>query len=57
MVHGNSPEDVSKDLEGLQSMRNAAKNMVWLLKCINAGKEAGVTLPETSKEHRTSFIR
>lgn len=57
MVHGNTPEEVVKDLEGMQSMRNAAKNMVWLLRCLKAGKEAGITLPQTSKEHRTNFIR
>ena len=57
MVHGNTPDEVKQDLEGLQSMRNAAKNMVWMLRCIEAGKAAGIALPDTTKEHRTSFIR
>ena len=30
------------DLEGLQTMRNVAHNMAWMLKCIEAGKNAGV---------------
>lgn len=57
VVHGNSPEEVIQDLEGMQTVRNAAKNMAWLLKCIKAGKDAGIDIPQTSKEHRTSFIR
>ena len=31
MVHGNCPEEVRQDLEGLQTMRNAAKCMAWML--------------------------
>jgi len=38
MVHGNVPDEVRQDLEGMQTMRNLAKNMVWLLKCIEAGR-------------------
>lgn len=57
MVHGNSPDDVAKDLEGLQSMRNLGRNMAWLLKCIELGKNAGVTAPMAEQDHRTNFIR
>lgn len=57
MVHGNSPEDVKKDFEGLQTMRNAAKNIVWLLRCIQAGKDANIDIPDTKKDERTNFIR
>lgn len=57
MVHGNSPEDVAKDLEGLQSMRNLGRNMAWLLKCIELGAKAGVTAPVAELDHRTNFIR
>ena len=57
MVHGNSPEDVAKDLEGLQSMRNLARNMAWLLKCIELGARSGVNAPEAEKDYRTNFIR
>lgn len=56
-VHGNSPEEVLKDLEGLQTIRNLAKNMAWLLKCIEAGKNVGITLPEPDSDARTNFIR
>ena len=34
MVHGFTPEDVKKDLEGMQTMRTLGRNMAWLLKCI-----------------------
>ena len=57
MVHGNRPEDVLQDLEGLQTMRNAARNMAWLLKCIAAGKEAGILPPTAERGNRTNFIR
>lgn len=57
MVHGNTPEEVEKDLEGLQTMRVLAQNMAWLLKSIAAGKEAGVELPKKEERARTNFIR
>lgn len=57
MVHGAKPEDVLKDEEGMQTMRNLAKNMAWLLKCIHAGKQAGIEPPKADKSHRTNFIR
>ena len=57
MVHGNTPEEVRKDEEGLQTMRNLAHNMAWLLKCIDTGKAAGITRPENEKRYRTNFIR
>ncbi|MBQ3107373.1 MAG: flavodoxin family protein, partial [Firmicutes bacterium] len=45
MVHGNTPEEVLQDAEGLQTMRNLARNMAWMLKSIEAGKAAGVEAP------------
>ncbi|WP_459482337.1 flavodoxin family protein [Clostridium saccharoperbutylacetonicum] len=57
MVHGNTPEEVKQDLEGMQTMRTLGKNMAWLLKCINAGKEAGVEIPEREAKTFTNFIR
>ena len=56
-VHGSCPEDVLKDEEGLQTMRIIADNMAWLLKSIEAGKNAGLTLPEREMQIRTNFIR
>jgi multimeric flavodoxin WrbA len=57
MVHGASPEDVRKDLEGLQTLRILARNMAWLLKCKEAGKKAGVPFPEREETVITNFIR
>jgi multimeric flavodoxin WrbA len=57
MVHGNKPEEVRQDLEGMQTMRVLGDNMAWLLKCIEAGRAAGIELPEREKNVRTNFIR
>lgn len=57
MVHGNSPQEVRQDQEGLQIMRTLGANMAWLLKCIEAGKAAGVALPKQEEKIRTNFIR
>lgn len=39
MVHGNTPDEVRQDLEGMQIMRTLGRNMAWLLKSINIGKK------------------
>lgn len=57
MVHGNTPEEVRKDEEGMQIMRVLGKNMAWLLKCLEAGKNAGVALPDAEEKIKTNFIR
>lgn len=57
MVHGSRPEDVLQDGEGLQTMRNLGRNMAWLLKCIENGKENGISAPEAENGVRTNFIR
>ena len=58
MVHGNNPDEVKQDLEGLQIMRTLGINMAWLLKCIEAGKKSGVELPKYEAERQgTNFIR
>lgn len=57
MVHGNTPEEVEQDLEGLQTMRTLAQNVAWLLKCIEAGKEKGIEKPKYEAFTKTNFIR
>ena len=37
MVHGSAPEQVLQDEEGLQIMHTLGRNMVWILKSIEAG--------------------
>lgn len=56
MVHGNTPEEVKQDAEGLQIMRNLGANMAWLLKCIEAGKATGISTPTAETAARTNFI-
>ena len=57
MVHGNTPEEVKQDQEGLQIMRTLGNNMAWLLKCIAAGKAQGIDFPQREPFIRTNFIR
>lgn len=58
MVHGNTPDEVRQDLEGLQTMRTLGRNMAWLLRCIEAGRQAGIDFPRGAEEPlRTNFIR
>ena len=56
MVHGFTPEDVKKDLEGMQTMRTLGRNMAWLLKCIELGKENNITRPQLEDRLMTNFI-
>ena len=55
-VHGNTPEEVLKDEEGLQFMRTLCKNMAFLVKSIALGKEK-YGLPEKEAKVATNFIR
>ena len=55
-IHGNTAEEALQDVEGLQTMRLLGNNMAWLLKCIEAGKAAGVE-PQKEKKVLTNFIR
>ncbi|MDD4850758.1 MAG: flavodoxin family protein [Gemmiger sp.] len=59
MVHGanNAAAEAAQDAEGMQTMRNLGRNMAWLLRCIAAGKAAGVAVPTAEATSRTSFIR
>ncbi len=53
-VHGYTEEDVEKDKEGLQTMRNLGRNMAFLIKAINREK-AENGLPEKERGAVTSF--
>lgn len=57
MVHGNTPEEVLQDKEGVQIMETLGKNMAWLLKSLEAGKKAGVEEPAQPVKVMTNFIR
>lgn len=57
MVYGNTPDEVRRDEEGMQTMRNLGRNMAYLLKCIEAGKAAGIEAPAQEGAFKTNFIR
>ena len=57
MVHGVRPEDVQQDTEGLFPMKELGKNMAYLLRCQEAGRNAGVEIPEQEMKPFTNFIR
>lgn len=56
-VHGRLPGEAAQDAEGLQTMRNIGQNMAWLLKCIEAGKAAGIDVPVAERGQMTNYIR
>lgn len=56
-VHGNNAKEEAQDLEGNQIMRTLGDNMAWLLKCIQAGKNAGINPPVPEPRISTNFIR
>ena len=56
-VQGGTAEEVKQDEEGMQTMRTLGNNMAWLLSCIEAGKEKGITFPEREPVIRTNYIR
>lgn len=57
MVHGSAPADVLRDEEGMEVMRQLGRNMAWLLRCIAAGRTAGIEHPENPPRPMTNFIR
>lgn len=58
MVHGNTPDEVIRDEEGMQIMRVLGRNMAWFLKLKEAGEKAGIELPfQEEKRIATNFIR
>jgi multimeric flavodoxin WrbA len=54
-VHGYTAEDVYKDEEGVQTIRNLAINMTFMIRAIHSQKETA-GLPETKKEAFTNMI-
>jgi multimeric flavodoxin WrbA len=57
MVHGNTPDEVRQDLEGMQIMCVLGRNMAWLLRCKEAALKAGIPMPEAEQKVVTNFIR
>ena len=57
MVHGNTPDEVRQDAEGMQNMRILARNMAYFLRCRKAAFEAGIKVPSAEAPVWTNFIR
>ena len=53
-MHGFTAEDVKKDLEGLQTLRNLARNMSFMIKAFADAKEKYGN-PEVESGCFTSF--
>lgn len=56
-IHGNTPEETLRDEEGIQTVQILARNMAWLLKCIELGAKNGVPCPKPENKIATNFIR
>ena len=56
VIHGRAAGEVHQDEEGKQIMRILGKNMAWLMKLVEFGKEE-VKEPERENKILTSFIR
>ena len=57
VAHGRNPGDAAGDAEGMQTMRNLARSLAWMLKCFESGRQAGITLPKPEHSAKTDFIR
>ena len=55
--HALTKEDVPGDPEGLQTLRNLARNMVYVMRCLKAGRDAGIREPENESAVLTNFVR
>jgi len=58
MVHGNTPDQVRQDEEGMQTMRTLGRNIAFMVKAFALAKEHGITPPALEAEKKfTNFIR
>lgn len=57
MTHGLVAKDAQEDKEGMQTMRNLARNMTWMMRCFDEGKKNGVPYPAIELDAVTNFVR
>ena len=55
--HALTKEDVPEDREGVQTLQNLARNMVYVMKCQKAGRDVGILPPTAKEEVFTNFVR
>lgn len=56
-VHGLFADEAHLDEEGMQTMRNLARNMLWMMRCFELGKKEGIPYPATEHTYCTNFIK
>jgi hypothetical protein len=56
VIHGARPGEVTKDEEGGQIMRVLGKNMAWLMKLVQHGKDT-IAPPQQENKIWMNFIR
>ena len=54
MAYGQTPGQAAQDEEGMQTMRTLGRNMAWMIRKLNAGKDGH---PALESPLRTNFIR
>ncbi len=57
MLHGFNAEDTKQDEEGLQTMRNLARNMIWLMQSSKIARENGAAYPQPETAAVTNFVK
>ena len=55
--HALTKEDVPEDGEGVQTLQNLARNMAYVMKCLKAGRDAGILPPTAKEDVFTNFVR
>lgn len=55
-IHGFALGEVEQDEEGVQTLRNLAKNMEWLVEMREATKDS-IQTPDSTKTARANFVR
>jgi len=54
IVYGQTPGEVARDEEGLQTMRTLGRNMAWMIKSLNSSNEK---LPKQEQRVWTNFVK
>lgn len=57
MVHGLYADEAPQDEEGMQTVRNLAKNMIWMMRSFALARENGIPYPDTETKACTNFIK
>ena len=55
--HAAKPEEVSLDLEGIDTLKQLSINMIYIMKAMDIAKENGLDKPDIMPKNYTNFIR